>query len=477
MEILKKNTGLYLDYYELTMAQGYFLNDREKLHANFDYYFRSNPFKSGYTIFAGLQDLLELIQNFKYDSGSIDYLHKLGFHSDFLEYLKNFSFKGKVYAPNEGEIVFPNEPVVRCEGNIIETQLLETLLLNILNFQSLIATKASRVRYSAGKRMIVDFGMRRAQGLGGIHASKAAIIGGVNNTSNVYSAYLYGLTPTGTQAHSWIQSFEDELTAFRKFAELYPDNCILLVDTFDTLNSGIPNAITVAKEMENRGKKLLAIRLDSGDLAYLSKQARKMLDDAGLTYVKIVVSNQLDEYLIKSLIEQGAQIDSFGIGTNLITGKTDAALDGVYKLSICDGKPGIKLSEDIAKITLPGIKKIFRYFNSNGKFYADGIALEDEVKPDIIYHPHHPFKKRVVKDLEKENLLSKVYEDGNIIIKNKSVNEIAGYVKSRLEQLPEEHKRFEFPHIYKVGISSKLMNLRDELIKNIKGNYIKGKVK
>lgn len=474
MALQNKHLGLFTDHYELTMAQGYFLDGRENFTANFDYFFRKNPFGSGYTIFAGLQDLLEMIQNFKYNSDSIDYLHKLGFHSDFLEYLKKFYFKGNIYAPNEGEIVFPNEPIVRFEGNIIETQLLETLSLNVLNFQSLIATKAARLRYSAGERVVIDFGMRRAQGFSAIHGSRAAIIGGVNSTSNVYSAYLYGMTSTGTQAHSWIQSYEDELTAFRKFAGTFPKNCVLLVDTFDTLKSGVPNAIIVAKEMEARGEKLFAIRLDSGDLAYLSKQARKMLDDAELKYVKIVVSNQLDEYLIKSLIDQGAPIDSFGVGTSLITGQKDAALDGVYKLSMADERPNLKLSEDIEKITLPGVKKIFRYFNGNGKFYADGIAMEDEAELEVIYHPHYPLKKSVVKDLNKEILPSKVYENGKIVLSQKSINEIADYVKSRLAQLPDEHKRFEYPHIYKVGISSKLMNLRDELIKSINEKYKKG---
>jgi len=359
MSLQNKHLGLFTDHYELTMAQGYFLDGRENFTANFDYFFRKNPFGSGYTIFAGLQDLLEMIQNFKYNSDSIDYLHKLGFHSDFLEYLKKFYFKGNIYAPNEGEIVFPNEPIVRFEGNIIETQLLETLSLNVLNFQSLIATKAARLRYSAGERVVIDFGMRRAQGFSAIHGSRAAIIGGVNSTSNVYSAYLYGMTSTDTQAHSWIQSYEDELTAFRKFAATFPKNCVLLVDTFDTIKSGVPNAIIVAKEMEARGEKLFAIRLDSGDLAYLSKQARKMLDDAELKYVKIVVSNQLDEYLIKSLIDQGAPIDSFGVGTSLITGQKDAALDGVYKLSMADERPNLKLSEDIEKNNSAGYKKNF----------------------------------------------------------------------------------------------------------------------
>jgi len=465
---VNENLGLYLDYYELTMAQGYFLSGRNNVFANFDYFFRKNPFDSGYTVFAGLQDLLELISNFKFSEQSIDYLKKLGFKSEFLDYLKNFEFSGNIYSVNEGECVFPYEPVMRVEGNLIETQLLESILLNVINFESLIATKARRLRYSAKEKKLADFGLRRAQGLAAIYASRAAVIGGMDNTSNVYSAFLYNLIPTGTQAHSWIQSFESELTAFRKFAELYPNNCVLLVDTYDTLKSGVPNAITVAKEMERKGYKLSAIRLDSGDLAYLSKKARKMLDDAGLNYVKIIASNQLDEYLIKSLIEQGAPIDAFGVGTNLITGQKDAALDGVYKITSIDNKPTIKLSEDLAKVTLPGKKKIIRYFNGEDKFYADAIALEDEVDDEIniIFHPHNPNKKCSVASFKKEKIISEVFEDGRVKFKQKSIKEISDYLQFRFSQLPDEHKRFEFPHIYKVGISKKLMNLRDELVMN-----------
>ncbi|MEG8946481.1 nicotinate phosphoribosyltransferase [Rosettibacter firmus] len=469
MSIIKKSLGLYLDFYELTMAQGYFLTGRGNLKANFDYFFRNNPFKSGYTIFAGLNDLFELLNDFKFDDESIDYLNQLGFKDEFIDYLKSFSFKGTIFSVNEGEIVFPYEPVVRVEGNIIETQLIESLLLNVINFESLIATKARRIRYSAGNRKVADFGLRRAQGLSAIFASRAAVIGGVDNTSNVLSAFIYDINPTGTQAHSWIQSFEDELIAFRKFAELYPQNCVLLVDTFDTLKSGIPNAIKVAKELEEKGYKLSAIRLDSGDLAYLSKKARKMLDDAGLNYVKIIASNQLDEYLIKSLIEQGAPIDAFGVGTNLITGKNDAALDGVYKISMTDNKPVIKVSDDVSKVTLPGIKTIFRYYNGENKFYADCIALNDEDEIDIMHHPFDIYKQCNLTGLKKELLISKVYESGKVLMNIKSTKEIAEFTNYRFSLLPEEHKRFEYPHVYKVGISTKLKNLRDEFIRKMKG--------
>ena len=309
----------------------------------------------------------------------------------------------------------------------------------------------------------MDFGLRRAQGLAGIQASRAAAIGGMDATSNVYAAREYHLTPSGTQAHSWIQSFPDELTAFRKFAEIYPDNCILLVDTYNTLKSGVPNAITVAKEMEKRGKKLAGIRLDSGDLAYLSKRARALLDEAELATVKIVVSNQLDEHIIKSLLDQGAPINAFGVGTNLVTGQDTPALDGVYKLSQYEGNPCLKISENIAKTSLPGIKKIIRYTDPEGFFYADGILLEDEKSTEFIYHPLFPEQKSRVAHCFPESIVFKVMEEGKSLVKA-TVKDAAAFAKERLAKLSPERKRFENPHIYKVGTSQKLMDLRNELI-------------
>ncbi|HEX9828819.1 MAG TPA: nicotinate phosphoribosyltransferase, partial [Bacteroidota bacterium] len=356
MTILDKHTGLYTDFYQLTMAQGYFLSGKSDTRAAFDYFFRENPFEGGYVLFAGLSDLLDTLQQFRFEKDDIEYLASVGLQRPFLHYLETFQFRGTIYSVREGEAVFPLEPIVRVEGNIIETQVIETLLLNVLNFESLIATKASRIKHAAGSRRVIDFGLRRAQGLGGIHASKAAIIGGVEATSNVYAAFQWGLEVTGTQGHSWIQSFDDELSAFRKFAEFFPERCVLLVDTYNTLRSGLPNAILVAKELEQRGNHLLAIRLDSGDLAYLAKHARAMLDAAGLQNVKIVVSNQLDEYVIRSIVQQGAPIDMFGVGTHLATGRTSPALDGVYKLSVYDSKPRLKFSENFTKTTLPGLK-------------------------------------------------------------------------------------------------------------------------
>ncbi len=462
--ILTQHIGLYTDFYELTMAQGYFFQGMADKPAAFDYFFRKNPFDGGFVIFAGLAELAQMLEQLRFDSEDIAYLQQQGFRPEFLEFLRTFRFQGNLYAPPEGEVVFPYEPVVRIEGRILEVQLIETLVLNFLNFQSLIATKAARIRRVAGDRVFLDFGLRRAQGLGGMQATRAAIIGGANGSSNVLAGFEYDIPVSGTQAHSWIQSFEDELTAFRTFAQLYPDRCILLVDTYDTLKSGIPNAITVAKELEAQGHRLLGVRLDSGDLAYLSKQARKMLDAAGLYYVKIFASNQLDEYAIRSLNEQNAPIDGFGVGTRLAVGRPSAALDGVYKLCWFDGIPRLKISEDITKVSLPDRKQVWRYIDSNGNFYADGISLLSESKPLEIFHPFFPHRHVHVAHLEAEPLLHPVMHHGKIIVDFPSVQASAAYAQERLSRLEPEYQRFEDPYIYKVGISKALMELRDHLV-------------
>jgi nicotinate phosphoribosyltransferase len=461
--ILPKHVGLFTDLYELTMAQGYFLSGKAEWPACFDYFYRNPPFKGAYVVFAGLETLLEALEDYRFEADDLAYLEKQGFQKPFLNYLKNFTFKGKVYSVREGELVFPMEPTLRVEGNLLETQLIETLVCNFLNFESLIATKASRMVLAARGRRVVDFGLRRAQGLGGLQASRAAVIGGVEGTSNVLAAMTYDIPPSGTLAHSWVQSFPDELTAFREFARIYPNQCTLLVDTYSTLESGIPNAITVAKEMEEKGQKLSGIRLDSGDLAYLSKRARTLLDNAGLHSVKIVVSNQLDEYLIKSLLDQGAPINAFGVGTSLVTGQDSPALDGVYKLSILNGKPCLKISENSAKGTLPGAKKIVRYTDPEGFFYADAVLLEDEKSTEWIYHPFSPDKKSKVTHCFPENILFKVMEGGKKLTPL-GIHEAAAYAQERLLKLSPERKRFENPHVYKVGLSPKLAHLRDEII-------------
>lgn len=460
---IETDSGLYTDMYELAMAEAYFKQGIHNRPASFDYFFRKLPFSGGYVIFCGLGELLPVIEKLHFDAEEIDWLHKYGFNKDFLEWLEAFRFNGLIRSMPEGEIAFPLEPLLQVEGGLAEIQLIETLLLNYLNFHSLIATKAARIRYAAGDRHLSEFGLRRSQALGGIAASGAAIAGGFDSTSNVYAAKRYDIKAIGTMAHSFIQSHENELTAFRKFAEAHPGNTSLLVDTYDTLKSGIPNAITVAKEMKQRGEQLLAVRLDSGDLAYLSKRSRKMLDDAGLHEVQIVVSNQLDEYLIKSLLDQKAPIDVFGVGTALSTGQPDAALDGVYKLCEIDGRPTIKLSENIQKVTLPGVKQVYRYTDEEGCFAGDAIALVKDVIPDKMIHPYDPEKSMLLNTNRATPLLHRIMENGRILLANYEPKDVAAFSQKQLQRLPDEHKRFNNPHIYKVGISEPLHLLRNEL--------------
>ena len=471
MPFFSNHWGLYTDYYELTMAQGYFYSGKKDDTATFNYFFRTNPFQGGFTVFAGLQDFLNMLSNFSFSGSDIEYLKEQGSKPEFLEYLRNFRFSGNILSMQEGEIAFPNEPVLQAEGNIIECQLIESMLLNILNFESLIATKAFRIKMVAGDRIFADFGLRRAQGLGALHASWAAVIGGASSTSNVMAGKIFDIPVSGTQAHSWVQSFDSELEAFRAFAKIHPENTVLLVDTYDTLKSGIPNVIKVAKEMENKGHRLKAVRLDSGDLAYLSKKARRMLDEADLGYVKIIASNQLNEHVVKSLLkDQEAPIDAFGIGTELITGKDDAALDGVYKLTGINGQPKMKLSENIEKVTLPCKKQVYRCFDNEGSFYRDAILLADENlnEAEFIYHPIYPDRKTKIDSLQKEPLLQMVVKKGDVIPEQKKADEIHQYLVKRAALLPEEHKRFISPHIYKVGISEKLMETRNTLAKQLK---------
>lgn len=461
-------TGTYTDLYQLTMAEVYFLQEQKNV-AIFDYFYRKLPFDGGYAVFAGLEDLLEVLKNLHFDQKDLAFLKKNKFHPEFINYLKNFQFKGNVYACLEGEIVFPQCPILTIEATIIEAQIIETILLNILNFQTLIATKASRIRQVAGKRKLVDFGLRRAQGPGGYCASRAAIIGGFDATSNVRAGRDYNIPIEGTMAHSFIQSYDEELIAFRDFSKISPNNCVLLVDTYDTLKSGIPNAITIGKEMQSRGQRLQGVRLDSGDLAYLAKKARQMLDSAGLDYVKIIASNQLDEHVIKTLLEQEAPIDTFGVGTNLVSARPDTALDGVYKLSFSNNKPRIKLSETTAKITLPYKKQVYRIIDKDDNFLgADVIALADEDGLERMFHPLETTKSFSIKNYKKEALLHKVMENGNRLFPRKTLQEIAGYTKERLDKLPAEYKRFYNPHLYKVGLSKNLKIQRDKLIEKHK---------
>lgn len=465
--MLYQFSALLTDYYQLKMAEAYFLSGLYQNRSVFDYFFRKTPYQGGYVVYCGLETLLDILEDFCFSDDDIEYLHSLNFSADFLEYLKTFRFRGDLYSCLEGEIVFPFEPIVQIEANLLEAQLVETVLLNILNFQSLISTKARRIRWVAGHRMLIDFGLRRAQGLGAIYATRAAIIGGIDATSNVLVAKLLGLEPVGTMAHSFIQSFDSELDAFKTYASLNPKNCVLLVDTYDVLESGLPNAIIVAKEMELDGHRLLAIRIDSGDLAYLSKRCREMLDQAGLNYVKIVVSNQLDERIIKSLIEQQAPIDIFGVGTFLITGSPDAALDGIYKLSETDDIPKIKISNTIQKITFPGKKQTYRLHDENGKFVGiDVISLrwEESQRINYVYHPFETIICKKIGNYAKHPILHKVMQGGRRLGQPNALKKIKQYVDTRFALIADEFKRFDNPHIYFVGLSEELNNLRNSLI-------------
>jgi nicotinate phosphoribosyltransferase len=462
-------SGTYTDLYQLTMSQVYYLTGRQRQRAVFDYFFRKLPYDGGYVIFAGLGSLVKMLEEFRFTPDDLEYLKSIGLHSAFVDSLADFRFSGDVFAAREGEVVFPNEPILRVEGDVLEAQIVETLLLNIINFQSLIATKAARMHTVASGKVLCDFGLRRAQGLGGYHATRASIVGGFTATSNVKGAKDFGITCVGTMAHAFVQGYEDELSAFRAFAEHRPENCVLLVDTYDTLKSGLPNAITVGKEMAQRGHRLQGIRLDSGDLAYLSTQSRRMLNDAGLEYVTITASNQLDEFVIKSLIDQQAPIDVFGVGTSLVTGPPDAALDGVYKLSELDGKPRIKLSENIKKTTLPGSKQVYRYFGEGNAFLgADAIAFNGESAPASMSHPYEPDKSMSLGGYSHEPLLHPVMRRGETIGINPSLKNISQYSQERLKLLPKEYKRFYNPHIYKVGIGAKLMDERNRMRKMYK---------
>ncbi|HLU93465.1 MAG TPA: nicotinate phosphoribosyltransferase [Membranihabitans sp.] len=459
-----KISATYTDHYQLTMAQVYFLDNQQNNTAVFDYYFRKLPFDGGYAVFAGLEELLDLLENLRFDEEDIRFLRQEGFDSKFLDYLRGFRFRGEVYSSREGDLVFPTRPILTVKASIIEAQIVETILLNVLNFQTLIATKARRIREVAGDSQLFDFGLRRAQGLGGYSASKACMIGGFDGSSNTMVSRDYGIPVSGTMAHSFIQNYEDELTSFRTYARHWPDQSIFLVDTYDTLRSGLPNAIKVGKELEKSGYQLKGIRLDSGDLAYLAKESRKMLDEAGLSYVKIAASNQLDEYVIRSLKLQNAPIDIFGVGTNLVIGKPDANLDGVYKLSFSQNKPRIKLSENIRKMTLPHQKQVYRSIGDDGRFDGiEAIGLFTEKNVEWMHHPYDESKSLSLQDRTLVPLLHKVMDQGTRIPPRYSWQEVKSYSQEQIDKLPAEYKRLDNPHTYKIGISGQLKTERDRL--------------
>ena len=478
----RQNLTLMTDLYELTMMQGYFKNkDRNKL-VIFDAFYRNNPCNGGYAICAGLEQVIKYIKELRFEAEDIDYLRSIGiFEEDFLDYLKNFRFSGDIYAIEEGRVIFPREPLVKVVAPIMEAQLVETAILNIINHQSLIATKAARVCYAARGDGIMEFGLRRAQGPdAGIYGARAAVIGGCIGTSNVLTGQLFDVPVKGTHAHSWIMSFPDEYTAFKAYADLYPNACILLVDTYDTLKSGIPNAIRVCREMRDAGlpMKGYGIRLDSGDLAYLSKKARVMLDEAGFTDAIISASNDLDEYLIESLKLQGCRVTSWGVGTNLITAKDNPAFGGVYKLSAVmgdDGKfiPKIKLSENSEKVTNPGNKKIYRvYDKGTGKLRADLICLEDETFREdeelLLFDPSEPWKKTRLPagDFALQEIMVPIFKSGECVYESPKTMDIREFCMREKETLWDETKRFENPHKVYVDLSQKLYDLKMELLRS-----------
>lgn len=478
-----RNLTLLTDLYEITMMQAYFKNNNKNKMAIFDVFYRKNPMDGGYAISAGLEQVIEYINNLHFTEDDINYLASLKiFEDDFLDYLKNFKFTGDIYAIPEGSVMFPREPMLKVIAPIMEAQFIETAILNILNHQSLIATKAARICYAAEGDGIMEFGLRRAQGPdAGIYGARAAVIGGCAGTSNVLTGQMFDVPVMGTHAHSWIMSFDDEYTAFYTYAKLYPMACTLLVDTYDTLNSGVPNAIKVFKQMKNEGIELknYGIRLDSGDLAYLSKKARKMLDDAGFKDATITASNDLDEFLIASLKMQGAEITNWGVGTNLITSKDCPSFGGVYKLAAImeDGEnftPKIKLSDNSEKITNPGNKKIYRiYEKENNKIKADLICLENETfteNEDMhLFDPHEPWKKTVLKagTFTLKELLVKVFDKGQCVYHSDSVMKLRDFTISEMETLWEETKRFENPHQVYVDLSQKLYDIKISLLEKM----------
>lgn len=470
---MQHNLTLLTDLYELTMMNGFLLNNKETDKAVFDLFFRTQE-ENSYCIAAGLQQVVEYINNLHFTEDDIKYLDSLKLFSNvFLDKLTNYKFSGSIYAVPEGTVVFANEPLIVVEANLFEAQLIESALLNIVNFQTLIATKAARV-CSVANGDVIEFGLRRAQAPdAAIYGARAAVIGGCTGTSNVLAAQMFGLSPKGTHAHSWIMSFDSELESFRAYANIYPANCLLLVDTYDTLNSGVPNAIIVLNELKAKGYKPTGIRLDSGDLAYLSKKARAMLDDAGLTEAKIFVSGDLDEFTISSLVAQGAKIDMYGVGTRLITSYTNPSLGGVYKMSALtvNGKyiPKMKVSDNPVKMTNPSRKKVIRLIDkSNNKALADIIALYDEhindKKEYTLIHPVDRWKTKVVDNFYCVELLVPIFIDGIQVYNLPSINEITANTKANLNLLWNEYLRIDKPQIYKVNLSEKLYKLKQSLL-------------
>jgi nicotinate phosphoribosyltransferase len=465
-------SALLTDLYELTMLAGYLDEGMTDTPAVFDLFFRQNPFQGGYAVFAGLETALTYLEGLRFENDELAYLKGLGiFRPSFLDYLREFRFRGTVTAPAEGTAVFANEPLVTIAGNLAEAQFVETALLNTLNFQTLVATKAARINHAASGAAVIEFGLRRAQGPdGGLSGARAAYVGGVRSTSNVLAGMTYGIPVKGTHAHSWIMAFPDELTAFRKYAEVFPEACVLLVDTYDTLKSGIPNAVTVAREMRERGHELAGVRIDSGDLAYLSREARRIFDAAGFPEVKIVASNELDEEVIDSIREEGGRVDIYGVGTKLATcmGEGGGALGGVYKLVRIDDRPKLKVTSDIAKATLPDQKRLLRVVAPDASFVQDVITLaNEEIRPgEIVFNPVNPLQRiELPGDARFEDIRTIVMANGKRTSESPpKLDEMADRCADQLRKLPQGCLRFINPHRYKVSISRELNELRTRLM-------------
>ena len=475
---LERNLTMLTDYYELTMTGGYFENGLKDQTAVFDMFFRKIPDGGGYSIMAGVEQLTEYLSNLSFTEEDIDFLRsKKIFSEEFLNYLRNFEFACDVWAVPEGMPIFPNEPIVTVKGPVIQAQFIETMVLLSINHQSLIATKANRIVRAAEGRAVMEFGSRRAQGYdGAMYGARAAYIGGCSGTACTNVDRDFGVPSLGTMAHSWVQMFDSEYEAFKVYAQLYPDNCVLLVDTFNVLKSGIPNAIRVFNEvLVPNGHRPSGIRIDSGDITYLSKKARKMLDAAGFTDCKICASNSLDENIIESMLAQGACVDSFGVGERLITSSSEPVFGGVYKLAAIEKNgemiPKIKISENVAKITTPCFKELWRlYDNETGKAIADVITLFDEEiddsKPYEIFDPQFTWKRKLVTDFKAVKIRKKIFEKGKPVYESPSISEIKNFCSEQLETLWDEVKRFENPHNYYVDLSDELWKIKNSLLNN-----------
>ncbi len=473
---MRTDLSMLMDLYEMTMANGILTSEMKDTVTYFDMFYRRVPDNGGFAIMAGIEQLIEYFNNLNFTKDDIEYLKSLNlFGEDFINYLADFKFECDVWAIPEGTPIFPGEPIVTVRGPAIQAFLVETMVLLTINHQSLIATKANRIATAAQGRAVMEFGSRRAHGYdAAIYGARAAVIGGCAGTACIKSAKDFDVTVTGTMAHSWVQLFNDEYTAFKTYAERYPDSCLLLVDTYNVLKSGIPNAIKVFDDvLKPLGKRPKGVRIDSGDITYLTKKVRKMLDDAGYPDCKICVSNSLDEYLIRDMIMQGAQVDSFGVGERLITASSESVFGGVYKLAAVekDGKitPKIKISENIAKITIPGVKIPWRLFdNETGKAIADVITLNyekiDDSKPYEIFHPEYTWKRKTITNFTAKKLQVKLMEKGKQVYTSPSVKEISAYRAEQVETLWDEVKRFEKPHTYYVDLSEDLWNQRNELL-------------